>query len=171
MCASQTEVIDAVMNKYEFNNTIRNCYEPYIRRIHISHDVSEIAPYSYSNRIFATSIIIPEGVTKIGKCAFAGCVSLKRIIIPKSVREIDEYAFEDCFNLESVKIMSDTINIKHGAFSKCQNLNKFILPPFKTNYELTDSLVRIYTKTGCVTIDKYALSNSTNEAIEKALAK
>ena len=62
----------------------------------------KIHRFAFRQNLFATSIIIPEGVTEISNSAFESCLSLTSVTIPSSVSVVDENAFFICYSLSEI---------------------------------------------------------------------
>ena len=77
---------------------------------------------------FATSIIIPEGVTIIPEYCFDGCEKLESITLPSTIKEIGEYAFCACSSLTSIEIPEGVTIIPENCFDGCEKLKSITLP-------------------------------------------
>ena len=84
-------------------------------------------------RPWATSVIIPEGVTSIGKIAFRGCSSLTSVTIPNSVTSIGARTFEYLSSLTSVTIPNSVTSIGDYAFQNCSGLTSVTIPSSVTS--------------------------------------
>lgn len=100
---------------------------------HVSIDgeqwtVTRVAPRSFVNCKWLTSISLPNSVTEIGRQAFANCTSLVQAVLPSRLTVINAMTFAYCTSLTSVNIADSVTEICEGAFTGCTNLSDVVLP-------------------------------------------
>ena len=91
------------------------------------YPVTAIGSEVFCERIYLTSVTIPEGVTSIGDSAFSGCIGLININIPSSVTIIGDSAFRGTA-LKSVIIPSSVTTISDYVFYGCKGLTSITIP-------------------------------------------
>ncbi len=77
--------------------------------------------------VYATSVVIPNGVTRINGQAFFNCGCLSEVTIPSSVTEIGDYAFLRCSSLQTVVLPASVTALGAGVFQECGSLQSVTL--------------------------------------------
>ena len=90
--------------------------------------VTRVAPRSFVNCKWLTSISLPNSVTEIGRQAFANCTGLVQAVLPSRLTVINAMTFAYCTSLTSVNIADSVTEICEGAFTGCSNLSDVVLP-------------------------------------------
>jgi hypothetical protein len=113
---------------------------------------------------FASSVIIPSGVTTIGESAFSSCSAMMDIAIPVTVTNIGGSALSYCSSLTNMTIPFGVSDIDTNEFYECTSLSNLTIPNTVTNiaaeafYGCT-SLINIVIPNGVVNIGPSAFYN------------
>ncbi len=133
--------------KYLDNNVFRDCeninyikansevlkklsYYGYMFKgtVNVSEGSLVIEPYTFSDDIELTRVILPSTIVSIGKGAFSGCTVLTGIVLQDSLTSIDSEAFHNCSSLTSISIPNGITELSSSVFSGCDSLSSVILP-------------------------------------------
>ncbi len=112
-------------------------YAGNIKKISISHGVTDIVSGAFRDCTKLTAVSIPSTVKSIGKSAFWGCSSLFQVLLPEGVTSIASFAFANCDSLESIAIPASVTNIGLSAFYMENNsakLSSINVHPSNTSY-------------------------------------
>ncbi len=97
------------------------------------YQVTAIGEMAFWNRIWITSVTMPDSVVSIGRSAFEDCEQLKSITFSASLETIGIYAFKGCKALETVHLPDSLTLIDGGAFSGCSALTEVTIPEHITD--------------------------------------
>ncbi len=90
--------------------------------------VTKVAPRSFVNCKWLTSVSLPDSITEIGRQAFANCTSLAKAVLPSRLTVINAMTFANCTSLTSIHLADSITEICEGAFTGCSSLSDIILP-------------------------------------------
>ena len=117
----------------------------------------EVITHGYAaGSLWASEVVIVDGVNEIGECAFIDFDSLKKITIPGSVKKIGQVAFGSCKNLEWVELRDGIREISLQAFESCKGLKKITIP--SSVEKIGDSAFR-----ACEALDEVELREGIRE--------
>lgn len=127
----------------------------FLTSIQIPDSVTYIGDSAFRNCTSLTTVNISHGVTYIGERAFENCTLLTSLTLPDSVEEIGEGAFYNCFRLSEVKLPSGLDKINARLFYQCISLKEITIP---------ETVVQIGRRafSGCVGLKKISISKSVN---------
>lgn len=101
----------------------------YAGSIVIPEGVTTIAPNAFEGCSSIKKIVLPEGLDSIGSEAFAGCMSIEEMWMPNSVRRIGGYGiFRDCIRLKSIHLSDSLPKIAEFMFEDCGELKTIVIP-------------------------------------------
>lgn len=88
-----------------------------IQSLVINEGITHIGDYAFSHQqIFATDIIIPEGVESLGEASFAGLTKLKNVSLPDSLIVIGDFCFGEGESLENIHIPKNVSSLGENPF-------------------------------------------------------
>ncbi|MBR5337223.1 MAG: leucine-rich repeat protein [Lachnospiraceae bacterium] len=98
-----------------------------VGELNIRNDIIGIADYTFEDKDFDCSLVLPETVRHIGEGAFKNC-KLTGIVIPDGVTTIPVSAFDNCIELKTASIPESVTYIGEHAFYYCRALEDILIP-------------------------------------------
>ena len=120
--------VSGLLNEDDFN-LIRD-FMPNLVAIDMrSAQAATLPDYTFAQKHYLTTVILPEGLQRIGARAFSGCSRLSgNLTLPASVQTIGEGAFLDCDRLNWVLITGGRLAEVGGNLFR-GNSNKLVFLP------------------------------------------
>ena len=131
-------------------DTPPDAWAMYATSVIIEDGVTGIGDSAFSECAGLTDISIPDSVTRIGAQAFFACAGLTEISIPEGVTSIEQSTFFGCGNLASVTIPESVTAIEDFAFLACDALTEINYSGTLAQWEA----IAIGEENECLTIDK-----------------
>ena len=103
-------------------------YNPFVEKVVMSDNVSEIGMYAFENCSGLKSVTLPTTLSKIEQQTFSGCSSLSDINIPAGITEIGQWAFQNCSSLTNFNVPDGVTEIGESVFDGCSSLASVTLP-------------------------------------------
>lgn len=127
------------------------------------YQVTAIGGMAFWNRIWITSVTMPDSVVSIGRSAFEDCEQMRSITLSASLETIGIYAFEGCKSLETIQLPDSLTLIDGGAFSGCSALTELMIPDGVT--VISSGMI-----SECKNLRQLSISGNVTEIQEGALA-